>query len=477
MKPRLLLALALFTASAQLFAGTGRIVIVNTDPPGSGFNDTTPREPVGGNPGTTLGQQRLNVFFAAAEGWRKYLDTDVDIIASASFGTIPGCTSTSGILGQAAPNSWRENFAGAPQADVLYPIALANKFAGKDLAPADPDIFVRFNAGVDNASCLGTSNWYYGFDGNEGSDVDLYTVVSHELGHGLGLSGAAAAPEFVNNHPTIFETHVFDRTLGLRWDQMSLEQRRVSMTNTGNLVWDGAFARGAVNRILAPLTSLTITEPAEVARNYDIGFADFGGPPTSITGRVVRVTDDANPDGPTSNDGCTAFTNASAINGNVALVDRGTCTFVVKARNAQTAGATAVIIADRIESYSATNPATCLPPGMTGDAPDVTIPIISIGINDANVLKNQPASVVVQGVLRIDTSQRSGASPEGYPRLYAPCVLQAGSSIYHWDTTATPNLLMEPAINDDLSHDPDLTLQQLVDLGWTTRQGRRFLTR
>src|SRR5436190_7819648 len=119
---RTLLLLVLFT-SMHVFAGTGQIIIVNSDAPNVGFNDPTPRTPIGGNPGTTLGQQRLNVFRAAAEGWRKYLDTDVDIIATASFATIPGCTANSGVLGQAAPITWKENFAKAPKANVYYPIA------------------------------------------------------------------------------------------------------------------------------------------------------------------------------------------------------------------------------------------------------------------------------------------------------------------------------------------------------------------
>ncbi len=42
------------------------IVIVNGDPAGVGFNDPTGTAPVGGNTGTTLGQQRLNAFQAAA---------------------------------------------------------------------------------------------------------------------------------------------------------------------------------------------------------------------------------------------------------------------------------------------------------------------------------------------------------------------------------------------------------------------------
>ena len=47
-------------------AHAAQFVIVNADFPGEGFNDPTPAAPVGGNPGTTLGEQRLNVFLRAA---------------------------------------------------------------------------------------------------------------------------------------------------------------------------------------------------------------------------------------------------------------------------------------------------------------------------------------------------------------------------------------------------------------------------
>jgi hypothetical protein len=56
------------------------------------------------------------------------------------------------------------------------------------------------------------------------------------------------------------------------------------------------------------------------------------------------------------------------------------------------------------------------------------------------------------------------------PRLYAPNPFEAGSSVSHWDTTASPNQLMEPSINADLTHEVtvpfDLTFSLLTDLGW-----------
>ena len=463
----------LLVATTSAFAGTGRILIINTDPPGTGFNDPTPATPVGGNSGTTLGEQRLNVFRQAAERWGYALDTNVDIIVQASFAPIPGCTATEGVLGFARAINFRANFAGAPRQNVWYPAALANKFADSDLSPGQSDIEIRFNASVDNPSCLGDTDWYYGFDGKEGSDTSLYHVVLHEIAHGLGISGNGA-PEFFDNIPSVFDTHALDLEAGLRWDQMTPEQRAASMTNTGQLVWDGENVKKAVTQYLIPVTMLTITAPSVIARNYDVGTAAFGPAlnRASMTGTIVQATDAGNSDGPATTDGCTAFTNAGAISGKIALIDRGTCTFVRKATNAAAAGAIGVIVADNRRD-------TCLPPGMAGDAPDITIPVLSITMDDGLAVKGQLAGSPVNAMLRVDPSQLAGTSPEGYVRLYAPCTLNVGSSIYHFDIVSTPNLLMEPFINDDLLNSLDLAVHQLIDMGWSLppRSGRRALRR
>ncbi|MGD9562711.1 MAG: carboxypeptidase regulatory-like domain-containing protein [Pyrinomonadaceae bacterium] len=50
--------------------------------------------------------------------------------------------------------------------------------------------------------------------------------------------------------------------------------------------------------------------------------------------------------------------------------------------------------------------------------------------------------------------------------LYAPTTYSPGSSVSHFSTLASPNLLMEPAINSGLPIDGDLTRQLLRDIGW-----------
>ena len=464
------------------FAGTGKIVIVNTDDPGVGLNDPTPAQPVGGNPGTTLGQQRLNIFQAAAARWSTMLDTNVDIVVRSSFAPLE-CSETSAVLGSAGPRTYHRDFTNAPKAGVWYPVALANKLSNSDLAPSLHDITMQFNGDLDKPSCLGNQSWYYGLDGNEpANDSDLFVVVLHELAHGLGMSGATRAPNFRDELPSVFDTHTLDLTTGLRWDQMPLQQREASLVNTSRVVWDGAAVRSLIGRYLQPVTTLAITEPALVARNYDIGTAAFGPLATStpLTGRVVRAIDAADSEGPTTFDGCTAFTNAAAIHGNVAMIDRGSpplpappCTFVKKARNAQAAGAIGVIIVDNSRE-------TCTPPSLGGEAADITIPVFSINPTDGDILKAQlTAGATMSGSLRSDPSQLAGTSQERYARLYAPCTDNPGSSIHHWDVVASPSLLMEPYVNGDLLHGVDITQAMLLDIGWTLppKSGRRVLMR
>ena len=67
-------------------AGAATITIVNNNAPGVGFNDPSPRLPVGGNPGITLGDQRLNVFNYAAGIWGGVNERPSLIMASTARG-------------------------------------------------------------------------------------------------------------------------------------------------------------------------------------------------------------------------------------------------------------------------------------------------------------------------------------------------------------------------------------------------------
>jgi hypothetical protein len=457
---RAALLLAILLAATSAFANA-KITIHNLDDPNKGFNDPTPVAPVGGNPGTTLGAQRLNVFQRAADIWGSILNSDVEIVIDATFRALP-CDANSAVLGAAGPLKVLTNFPNAPLQNVWYPKALADALAHKDLAPGTSDIMATFSLSFDSGGCPSPLRFYYGLDHNHGNNVDLLIVLLHEFGHGLGFVGTESLTNglMMNNEPSVFALHLFDNTVGLHWDQMSSVQRRASATNTFNLVWDGASTSDAASKLLIPVETMTVDAPAAIARDFEIGRANFGSDPgtSGVSGRLVapqqvarlrRVTADA----------CTAFANPSEVAGNIALVDRGNCPYTVKAENVQAAGAIGMVVIDNTKS-------TCIPPGISGIETSIHIPIISVTYADGQALKAQLASGVHVS-FRTDPSRVSGADSAGRVRLYTPCALQGGSSVFHWDTTATPNLLMEPNISSDL-RGVDITVNQLIDIGWTT---------
>ncbi|HSS52954.1 MAG TPA: peptidase, partial [Thermoanaerobaculia bacterium] len=169
-------------------AGATTITIMNANAAGIGFNDPTPVVPVAGNAGTTLGQQRLNVFKAAAAYWSNRLVSSVPITVSAQM--IPlDCTSDSALLGFAGPTDFVSDFVHAPRSATWYPSALANALASADQDDTSPEIAAQFNTRLDNVpTCLSGIHWYYGIGGIAPvNTLPFYQTVLHELAHGLGF--------------------------------------------------------------------------------------------------------------------------------------------------------------------------------------------------------------------------------------------------------------------------------------------------
>src|SRR5438128_3983155 len=101
----LLLPAALGLLGALSAAQATTITIVNLDGPNEGFNDPTPVAPEGGNPGTTRGQQRLNLFQAAANIWAAKLSSNQTIKVGANFDPLTPCSTSGGVLGSAGPST------------------------------------------------------------------------------------------------------------------------------------------------------------------------------------------------------------------------------------------------------------------------------------------------------------------------------------------------------------------------------------
>jgi PA domain-containing protein len=454
-------------ASSSIFGAD--VIIQNGDTGTTGFNDTTPVSPVGGNSGTTLGAQRMIALQHAASIWGATLMSGPTITIRATWQPL-SCTATAGTLASAgnfagSGSIWR-NFTGAVVPNTWYGNALANALSGVDQNGSSPEIQAQFNLSIGNAGCLEAAHWYYGLDTNHGSGgINLVSVGLHEFGHGLGFQTFTNSSSGLQAFgvPSIYDRFLMDNSTGKLWPDMTNAERAASAINTTHLVWNGPKVKADAPAVLkSPL--LKVNSPPAIAGNYEIGTADFGAPLSSpgVTANVVQARDPADGTGPTTTDGCSDLTNAVEVSGKIALIDRGLCTFVSKVENAQDAGAVGVIIVNNVDGA---------PPGMGGSDDAITIPVVSITNVSGNAIKGQLASGV-NATLLLDGSVLAGADSAGRARLFSPNPFEGGSSVSHWDTTAFPNLLMEPNISGDLTHNVtvpfDLTTSLFTDLGWLT---------
>jgi len=459
-------------ASAQ----SATIVVNNLNAAGVGFNDTTPAAPVGGNPGTTLGEQRLFAFTYAANLWGAALTSSQPIVINAQM-TPLACTATSATLGSAGATSAFRNFANAPYPNTLYSYALANKLAGAYLGTLNAaQISANFNSNLGlNANCLPGRTFYLGLDGQHGTNIDFVPVLLHEMGHGLGFqtftNGSSGAQN--GGFPSIWDRFLYGSASGKLWFEMTNAERAASAISLDKLVWAGPAVTAAVPTVLSfGLASVTFSGPAagEMAGTVRVGEADFGPALGSapIYGEVMPVSEQTAGAG----EGCEALsaTNTRAVNGKVAFITLGVCTVAIKTKNAQNAGAIAVLIGDTV----AENAVQPIPIG--GWDKTVTIPVVRMFLTDAAKLRtslsrrSRTASGVFASLGRAGGAQYAGADPLGRAQMYAPNPFISGSSVSHFDRTMFRNQLMEPNISNDLGVSlippQDMTLRLLQDTGW-----------
>lgn len=144
-------------------------------------------------------------------------------------------------------------------------------------------------------------------------------------------------------------------------------------------LWTGGTSLGSF---------LDVNSPAPIAGSYNSTEATFGPglPATPITADIVLATDGTAP----VNDACETITNGAQMNGKIAMIDRGDCTFALKVENAQAAGAVAVIIVNNVAGS---------PIQMGGTSNTVTIPSIMISQNDGDEIKAQLLNGAVNGTI------------------------------------------------------------------------------
>ena len=202
--------------------------------------------------------------------------------------------------------------------------------------------------------------WYYsnfaqGFDLNRDWNPDLdYELQQSDLPGNTLLPGF-----FINSNSRALR----DLYLDLR-DEFGYVEAYVDLHHMG-----------PCNRIEGALPRLVTIEEGPAMGSYEAGSASFGTEPHhkhGITGDIVVV----NASTGVPSQGCGPL--IGFPEGAIALADRGGCAFVEIARNAQAAGASALIIANN----TAANPSN-----LGGSDDSITIPAMMISRDDGDTIK------------------------------------------------------------------------------------------
>jgi cysteine-rich repeat protein len=332
------LSLACAAALGLLLAGAARaatVTVISGDGPSEGFNDPTPAVPVGGNAGTTLGQQRLIAMQFAADLWATLVGSDVPITVSVSFDSLGG-NQFGAPLGAAGPEEVFRDFPGAPLPSTWYPVALTNAVVGADQSPSFADIGAVFNKDVDG-SVLGSIDWYYGLDANPGGDVDFVTTALHEIGHGLGfLSLVDSSGSVFLGFDDIYSTFLEDHSTATLFPAMDDSERSTALRDDGDLHFVGPnvlAASGPAGDCVDPSGHVAmyapssydsgsstshwdttcspseLMEPFDTGANHGVGLAvnlfyDIGWPPNDCGNSMLDAGEGCDDGGIASGDGC-----------------------------------------------------------------------------------------------------------------------------------------------------------------------------
>ncbi len=135
---------------------------------------------------------------------------------------------------------------------------------------------------------------------------------------------------------------------------------------------------GSSTQLTATVNNITPTV-AFGSSSASMSVAAFGTPLTSsLAGMIVDA----------GSNGCAAFA-PGTFTGKIALIQRGTCSFAIKAQNAQDAGAVAVLIYNNVAGALA----------IGGTAPTVTIPVYGLSLADGQAIIAAMTAGQVAGTL------------------------------------------------------------------------------
>lgn len=470
---------------APLAHGQTKMVLINMNEPQVGLNDPAPVPRSGGNPGATLGQQRLIVYQYALDIWAALLRTPVPIRVEAEFGPMI-CDSGGVVLGGASPSAHisADRVVPGGSTDYFYVWPMAEAIAGKELVPiSDPPrpqrvnhVYTIFSSALDEPGCqaFGAAGWFYGLRGNRPDNSmwrsNFLNVVMHELAHGWGIFPGAGLVFF--DFPYKFETpygklswsNAYSSTIN---EIPDLGNMIKAMASEGDVAWLGEA--NELTQLLAEERSKLVVGPGEGVL-YDYVPSDLGDVNLQhMVGQIELAQDVVAAGGVDSHTGCNgidgqpAMANAAAVVGKIMLAYRGGCSNAKKAMNAQRLGAIGIILANTRDDA----PMVVIP---NAQSANLTIPVITVN-REVGVALRVNAPLAVQGVRKVPGL--FGTDAKGRLRLYTTLKpYSSGTSYSHVDLDMRPSPLMSPfeMSTVNASVNIDVTLEMLEDMGWPTNR-------
>ena len=151
---------------------------------------------------------------------------------------------------------------------------------------------------------------------------------------------------------------------------------------TWNQIYGGVTGSSYVDT--SPAAVLKINSPANIAADYNITVTTgFGSDLSSaLTGDLVLAMDGTSP----TEDACSAIVNSSAVNGKIAVIRRGECTFDDKVKRAQDAGAIAVIVVNNVSGAPILMGGDGLGFNEEGNPLNITITSVMVSDTDGNAI-------------------------------------------------------------------------------------------
>jgi extracellular elastinolytic metalloproteinase len=327
---------------------------------------------------------------------------------------------------------------------VAYPAENVNVPGGAPSVQTNP--WLLAGSGNNSGTLTWNDNGTTSFDSSRGNNVLAQEDLNGNNGSGLGAHSTQPVPNLVFNYtpnfaqdPTTATNQQFALTNLFYWNNImhdisyqygfnevsgNFQANNLSRGGLGNdyVLADGQDGSGTNNANFATppdgssprmqmflfdgVPSTTVIKPAQYAGKKTSTESAFStanklnnvGP---VQNKVVLYADDATD---TVHLACNPPVNPTQLAGKIALIDRGTCSFTIKVKNAQNAGAIAAIVADNVPEY---------PISMGGTDNTITIPAVMVsqvtGDSMKLVLGLTPGLVVkLAGGVRIDGDLDNG---------------------------------------------------------------------